>query len=275
MDGAVTPQEDDILINALKDLVHVVQGLLENAEKESSKGSLEEFVSTKLGSLFGLIPAGAKFLNSLSVKRRSEAEDVWKNAYHRAEVRDLVEDLMQLGEKWDAFLERLDEELQMSDRLLANSPQAVCLSGEMVLTDARSGEIANQGLLDAQSLRVLVVSSGCQEGADYWLQDTGCKYDMLLDPEKKIYSAFGLGASYAKVLKFNTMLEYGEYTVQQRTFPQAQPNIIKDIYQLGGDFVLDEGGKVIYSHPSKSPRDRPAVSEILAAIVEGSHSSTP
>ena len=44
---------------------------------------------------------------------------------------------------------------------------------------------------------------------------------------------------------------------------QVTPVLI--IFQLGGDFVLDEGGKVIFSHPSKSPTDRPTVGDVLAA----------
>ncbi|KAJ8396202.1 hypothetical protein AAFF_G00020690 [Aldrovandia affinis] len=243
-------------------------------------------MSKKIVSLFDLSAAAARFFTSLSVKRRSEAEELWKNAYLCTELGVQVEDFVILEAEWDAFLERLDTELQMSDMLLGQSAQAGSLSGEMALTDARSGESlnlaqymgkdhlteleTNQGLLNAQSVRVLVVLFGSQEGAMYWLQDTGCKYDMLLDPQKKIYTAFGLGRSCAKVFRFNNMLEFAEYKVLNRDFSQTPPNLFGDIYQLGGDFVLDQGGKVIYSHPSQSPRDRPTVTEILAAIAEGS-----
>ncbi|CAB1342921.1 unnamed protein product [Coregonus sp. 'balchen'] len=80
-------------------------------------------------------------------------------------------------------------------------------------------------LLQLESARVLVVSFGCREGAQLWLEQTGCKYDMLLDPQRK----------------------------------------------MGGDFVLDEGGKVILSHPCKNPMDRPEVTQMVATISSGGH----
>jgi hypothetical protein len=35
---------------------------------------------------------------------------------------------------------------------------------------------------------------------------------------------------------------------------------------MGGDFVLDEGGTVILSHPCKNPMDRPEVAQMVATI---------
>lgn len=120
--------------------------------------------------------------------------------------------------------------------------------------------------LEARSVRVVVVSYGCLEGAQVWLQQTGCKFDMLLDPQRQIYKTFGLGSSYAKVMKFGTMLQYSEFVVQHRSFPDVPPQFLGDIYQMGGDFLLDEGGKVIFSHTSKTPIDRPKMGDLLAGI---------
>uniref|UniRef100_A0A8C7JZE8 Uncharacterized protein n=2 Tax=Oncorhynchus TaxID=8016 RepID=A0A8C7JZE8_ONCKI len=123
-----------------------------------------------------------------------------------------------------------------------------------------------QGLLDSQSARVLVVSFGCREGAQIWLDQTGCKYDMLLDPERKIYKAFGLGSSYSNVMNFDSLLQYAEYVVLGQEFPDIPPRFLEDFYQMGGDFVLDEGGTVILSHPCKNPMDRPEVAQMVATI---------
>lgn len=35
---------------------------------------------------------------------------------------------------------------------------------------------------------------------------------------------------------------------------------------MGGNFVLDEAGKVLLSHPSKTPLDRPTVDDVLEAV---------
>lgn len=126
----------------------------------------------------------------------------------------------------------------------------------------------SQNLLDAVPLRVLVISFGCREGGLYWLQDTGFKYDMLLDQHREMYHAFGLGVSIAKVWSFSNLFLYAEYKASKRQFARTPANIKDDIYQLGGDFVLDERGKVIYFHPSENPSDRPSVTELLNAIAE-------
>uniref|UniRef100_A0A3Q0RQ52 Selenoprotein L n=1 Tax=Amphilophus citrinellus TaxID=61819 RepID=A0A3Q0RQ52_AMPCI len=115
------------------------------------------------------------------------------------------------------------------------------------------------------NIQVVVVSFGCQEGASHWLQQTGCQYDMLLDPERKVYGAFGLGASLKKVLNFSNMLIYSEYVANDMEFPQELPWIQDDMFQLGGNFVLDEHGKVLFSHHCQSPIDRPSVEDILSA----------
>lgn len=43
--------------------------------------------------------------------------------------------------------------------------------------------------------------------------------------------------------------------------------ILFSVYsQLGGDFVLDDQGRVLFSHCCDSPIDRPAVEDILKAL---------
>lgn len=112
----------------------------------------------------------------------------------------------------------------------------------------------------------MVVSSGGVEGARVWLEQTGCTFPMLLDPQRTIYRAFGLGSSYAKVLKFSFLLQAAEYQTTGRGFPDVPHRLLGNIYQMGGDFVLDEEGKVCLCHPSQHPLDRPAMADLLAAM---------
>lgn len=42
------------------------------------------------------------------------------------------------------------------------------------------------------------------------------------------------------------------------------------IFQMGGDFMVDERGTVVFRYPCKNPLDRPSVEHILQAV----HSST-
>uniref|UniRef100_A0A3Q0RKV2 Selenoprotein L n=1 Tax=Amphilophus citrinellus TaxID=61819 RepID=A0A3Q0RKV2_AMPCI len=102
------------------------------------------------------------------------------------------------------------------------------------------------------------------EGAQLWLEQTGCTFDILLDPQRKVYRSFGLGSSYIKVMKFDCLLQYSNYVAANIDFPDF-PNVCLS-FQLGGDFLLDDAGKVLLSHPSKNPLDRPTVEDVLQAV---------
>uniref|UniRef100_A0A3B4TKZ1 Selenoprotein L n=1 Tax=Seriola dumerili TaxID=41447 RepID=A0A3B4TKZ1_SERDU len=184
--------------------------------------------------------------------------------------------------EWDSFLQRVDRDLQTTDGQLSGVKTADSLSPDSSFTDGRTGKNvtlgeylgqgqklllleASQAVPEARPLRVLVVSFGSLEGAQLWLEQTGCTFDMLLDPQRKIYRSFGLGSSYAKVMKFGCLLQYSEYGAVKRDFPDVPPRLLEDIYQMGGDFLLDEAGKVLLSHPSKTPMDRLTVKDILQA----------
>ncbi len=39
-----------------------------------------------------------------------------------------------------------------------------------------------------------------------------------------------------------------------------------DITQLGGDFVLDNAGRIVFAHRSREPADRPSPSAIVDAV---------
>ncbi|XP_021429408.2 uncharacterized protein LOC110497568 isoform X3 [Oncorhynchus mykiss] len=272
---------------ALTSFVENGKALLELAEQESKEGLLQDYIRKKIRieldqSLLGLIPAGARLFTRC------------------AELQDAVEDFLQLGVQWDSFLEYLDKELHLGDRIFGQEPQVKCLSPDIPLIDAQTGGTLTLGkylgrgekvllvlirqfscllcrihlkdleahkiALDACSVQVVVVSFGCREGALHWLAETGCQYDMVLDPHRKVYSAFGLRASLKKVLNFNNMLLYAEYVVANLEFPKGLPSIEDDMFQLGGDFVLDDQGRVLFSHCCDSPIDRPAVEDILKAL---------
>ncbi|KAM9341598.1 selenoprotein L [Symphorus nematophorus] len=280
---------DPAAVSCLKALAAFIENgkaLLALAEKQSREDSLQVFIRQKIRieqkqSLLALIEAAATLYRSC------------------AALQDAVLDLQQLEVQWDAFLQRLDDELQLSAKILDGDHQSKCISADSSLINARTGEKVtlqkylgkgkkillvlirqfscllcrlhlkdlekNQRSLDAHSIEVVVVSFGCQEGAAHWLQETGCPFDMLLDSDRKMYVAFGLGASLKKVLNFSNMLLYAEYVVDNLEFPRGLPSIQDDMFQLGGDFVLDEHGRVLFSHCCQSPIDRPSVQDILSA----------
>ncbi|MED6294476.1 hypothetical protein CHARACLAT_021413 [Characodon lateralis] len=275
---------EETLTSGLSLLVSLGKILLQNAEQEAA-ASLESFVPHKITTLFGLITAGEDFYRSIGVKTKGEAEAVWQKSHHQPAVREQVEELLKLEKEWDSFLLSLDKGLQMTDEELSGAKTVDSLSPDSLFTDARSGEsvtlgqflgqgqkllLANQTLLEARSVQVMVVSFGNVEGAQLWLEGTGCTFKMLMDSQRKVYRSLGLGSSFSKVLKFGCLMQFSEYSIANRDFPDVPHRLLEDIYQLGGDVLLDEMGKVLFSHPSKDPLDRPSLTDVLQAAVADS-----
>jgi hypothetical protein len=49
----------------------------------------------------------------------------------------------------------------------------------------------------------------------------------------------------------------------------------EDVLQLGGDFVLDGRGRVVYAYRSAEPTDRPSVQELLRAVRAAAEATVP
>ncbi len=88
-------------------------------------------------------------------------------------------------------------------------------------------------------------------------------YRILSDPERRAYRVFGLerGAT-AQVWSPNAVRSYARGLLRGRLprLPRA------DIAQLGGDFVLDWQGRVVYEYRSEESADRPAIESLLDAV---------
>ncbi|KAE8286592.1 hypothetical protein D5F01_LYC14532 [Larimichthys crocea] len=257
---------EETLTDSLSLLVNLSKVLLQNAK-------------LKITTLFGLITAGAQFYKRLGVKKRREAEAVWQKSYHIAAVREQVEELLQVEDEWDSFLDGVDKGLQTTDRQLAGPGAQIAdsLSPETPLTDGRSGKSVTLGqyldrgkklllaLLKARSVQVLVVSFGSVEGARLWLEQTGSRFDIMLDPQRKIYRSFGLGSSYAKVMKFDCLLQYSEYGAVGRDFPDVPLTCWKISTRWEETFCWTKQGRS-FCHPCKNPLDRPTAKDILQAV---------
>lgn len=147
---------EETLTGALTLLVNMGTVLLQTAKQEAQE-SLESFVPHKITTLFGLIAAGANFYKSLGVKKKKEAEDIWKKSYHHEAVREQVERLLQLETEWDSFLESVDRDLQTTDRQLSGGKIADSLSPDTSFTDAKSGKSVTLGQYLHQGQKLLLV----------------------------------------------------------------------------------------------------------------------
>lgn len=91
----------------------------------------------------------------------------------------------------------------------------------------------------------------------------GLSYPVLADETRAAYRAYGLGrGSWRRVWGLHTLKAYGRLLRAGRRprLPAA------DTLQLGGDFVVDSEGRVVYAYRSAGPDDRPSVDDLVTAV---------
>eukprot|EP00105_Crassostrea_gigas_P044785 XP_019928933.1 PREDICTED: uncharacterized protein LOC105343367 [Crassostrea gigas] len=194
----------------------------------------------------------------------------WKNAEVLLPVMANVE-VLPLSEEWDGILQRIDQSLKEDD---TGVELGDTVPVNVTLTDARTGqETSLMQYLGHQSLVLeqisdsggwaIVVSFGDQKGAQQWLVKTSCPFPMLLDSQRKVYTAFGLHRFVSKVWGVEEMVYYAESMAKNIPLPNPSQYVNDDPQQMGGDFIIDKDGVVQYMYCSKKSIDRPSVQDIL------------
>lgn len=88
---------------------------------------------------------------------------------------------------------------------------------------------------------------------------------MVSDPTLAAYRAFGLQrAPWRSMFRLGVLSRFLKLVL--RGWLPRKPATGDDVFQLGGDFVLDAAGRVCYAHPSAEPTDRPRAEEVVAAL---------
>ena len=89
-------------------------------------------------------------------------------------------------------------------------------------------------------------------------------FTILADPQRKVYQAFELKPlSWFRVFSPPVLKLY--FKLWRRGLKQ-EPYGGEDIYQSGGDFLLDSRGNALYAYRSRSPADRPTPQKLLQEI---------
>jgi peroxiredoxin len=106
---------------------------------------------------------------------------------------------------------------------------------------------------------VLLVSFSSQGYAHRWIEETCSPFHLLLDREREVYRAYGLGSSLLRSWSPKIVWSYIKFLTSGRKWRGIQGNSA----QLGGDFIIDAGGIVRLAYRSRDPADRPAVEKLM------------
>ena len=91
-------------------------------------------------------------------------------------------------------------------------------------------------------------------------------FTILADPQRVAYRKFNLNRlSWFHVFSPATLKLYWKLL---REGMKREDYGKDDIYQSGGDFLLDRDGNILFAHRSQNPSDRPSASRLLQVIDE-------
>jgi peroxiredoxin len=122
-----------------------------------------------------------------------------------------------------------------------------------------------QADLNRRNAAVLVVSFTPPAKAKAFLAIHPVPFPVVTDPERAAYRALGLGrTTWSGILQWRSLWQY--LRLMFRGWMPKRPMKHDDLLQLGGDFILDGQGRLVYAHPSQSATDRPSPRDLLAVL---------
>ena len=126
---------------------------------------------------------------------------------------------------------------------------------------------------DRRDVKVVVVAFSEPATLVHYQEHHQWHFPILSDPERKAYQAFGLERlSWHRVYSLATLKLYLKLF---RKGLVRQDYGESDVYQAGGDFLIDCNGKILFAHRSDEPADRPSVSTLLKAIDRNPGAASP
>jgi len=109
---------------------------------------------------------------------------------------------------------------------------------------------------------VKVVTFDSPEMGQQYAKGKDLQWPLLHDEDRELYQAYGFGkAKLTTLLAPVAVFKYVLQILSGHVGPSG-----KDIYQMGGNVLIDPDGIVRMHHASAGPHDRPTAEDILALI---------
>ena len=111
---------------------------------------------------------------------------------------------------------------------------------------------------------VLLVSFEGQRSTERFAAAVESRWPIFVDEPRAAYTAYGLTRASAARVWFSprTVAFYLRALLRGRRLQRP----VADTAQLGGDFVIDRGGRTALAHRSVEPADRPSVESLLDVL---------
>jgi len=111
--------------------------------------------------------------------------------------------------------------------------------------------------------QVVVVDSGTRESGLEWLQERGYNFPLLIDRDRVFYHQLGL----RRFLKDSACVDffhlYADKFIAGTFCLTTKATAGSDMSSMGGDFIVDSTGKLLYAYHCKNQFDRPDVETLV------------
>jgi hypothetical protein len=116
--------------------------------------------------------------------------------------------------------------------------------------------------LQRRGIDVAVVTFEELWRAEAYAEETQLLWPLLIDRQRQLFTAYGMErGTPQQVMGWTNWMSYIRLLLRGRRLRLPT----NDVYQLGGDVLIDPQGIVRLHHISRGPADRPALSALLAA----------
>lgn len=117
------------------------------------------------------------------------------------------------------------------------------------------------------------MARGSRDGGLRWLEETKFPFLLLIDSDRVLYRHFGLRRHVQVAFNLPLFQSYADAVVNGGRVDRV-PYGIDDYTVIGGDFIVDATGEVVYSHRCKEQYDRPEVVTLLKSLDCNSQSTS-
>ena len=117
--------------------------------------------------------------------------------------------------------------------------------------------------IDELGVKACVVTFENEFFVSAYIRETDMPWPILMDKDRQLYTAYDmLHGRAADILGFRSWWAYAKLMLRGRRPRRSEG----DIYQLGGDVLVDPEGIVRLHHVGRGPADRPEVSALLDIV---------
>jgi peroxiredoxin len=119
--------------------------------------------------------------------------------------------------------------------------------------------------LEATGARLVLIGQATPKHAAHYKRRYAPELEILADEKRESYRAMGFPRAGAMQLVGPKSLAKG---IARGATGVGVGRVIGDVQQLGGTFIVDQGGEILWSHVMQDASDNPSVDDLREALTE-------